>query len=633
MSVQLPVNFLAVVDSHKGLSSLNGSQHSPRGLSPSHFAGGSSPVSSTSFLSTSPVSSSLFDGSYSNGQGSHFKSYSLHADFTFSTSSEEQIKINIEGVDDFERTANHHPISSSPLSTSALSDGHHHNHHDQYLPDDNLSTNSAHSHGSSTAKSTKSTKSSKSSKSYGEFKHLPPLEEMREQFFKYLQSFEYELEARAKVLFLIKFMDASSLKIKSTITSRQVVMEMIDEFCRDLMLELEIPTSNIEISINTGGEGNPFHFLTSLIMHLKNRTAKLFSHERLESFLKKQHECYSKNIEIPLHTDPNDKLIGIGMLDEIQIIIQMFLHDLEDWFNIFQVDEEKFINKWIKTNLEPKKLPSSALHILLKKRDLFKHAEKDHRFSAEDLSVKFVIDSDWKAINYLTKEFSPDWYPTIKNRGKLMQWSTKADYTVGHLESKTFKMVGKLENSLEECVKALHTDDHLSSVLKNVTFNQSEPINMTSSQQKYSIATLSSDFEISLFPKRALDMVLSSQASFVGGEITECLLLMKSYDSGDSRTRLPMIGARLLQKIDNNSTRYIDFRMINLSGIMATSIGWDMARKKFATMIDTGLKEAISRAQKKNFDIAIEKHKIFKTLYDNCKQHQHVDIKEVLYKV
>ncbi|EFC48419.1 hypothetical protein NAEGRDRAFT_57038 [Naegleria gruberi] len=487
----------------------------------------------------------------------------------------------------------------------------------------------------------------------------PLLDELRERFLAYLEKHQDSAtshEMRVKIMFLGKFLNPSTMKVKSAFERHQeLINRVIEEFCHDLAIECDLTDTkkqSAELSISTlqknGLDSVPF--LVKIVKHIqvsnekKSTLKKLFVHERLGQFLTRQHENIEKNLTPHLFTDLENKSLGMGIIDELQVISQMFLYELEDWFLLFQDHSHKFVEKWLAQSVDSSssKIPKMAIDIILKKRELFRQAEKELKLSSEDLALKYVIDRDWKFVNFLTKEFMPDWYLTYKKQsGELIQWCTKSDFSVDKLGAKTMKMIGKIEISLENSVNALHYDDHLQFILKNIVYHEYGKIDTSSSKSKYALANMSSDFEpTSFMPKRALEMVLSSQASFVGGEMMDCMCLMKSCDNvlaGDlaerERVRVPLVGSRFLQKLDNNRTRYIELKMLNMVGILNTQLVWNVACKKLAVLNHNGLLAALKRAELTDYQMPpLSKNQTMRTLYDNCKQQLGIDVSEVLFK-
>jgi len=465
------------------------------------------------------------------------------------------------------------------------------------------------------------------------------VEELRDRFLSFAKNLvskwkRVDDDFEIRLTFLDFHYDPLNRKPYASLKDFHSVCKSVDTFCYAIMLQ-HIPFEYLKHleSIN-----DKFPFIREMALQVipDKQSHPWFTHERLGEFLLRLFRSIKAGEEIPLRTE--DGSTSVGLLDEIQLLCEMFFTVMEDVFMIFQSKEQKFVKKWLKNGIKDNVLPKYVLETYRKKIEFNEQMENEYKITPDDLSLKYVIDRDFKYLRYISKEYSPDWFLGYLDDGKssLAHWTSHHDYSNGVLQLRAQKNVGYFDYPIEQVVKALNYDDHLRYTFSKWDYKDFSPIDANSSTQKHASVLMVGDLSLGpLFSKRVLKLVCSSQAKFVANEMTECLTLFKSFDildkASSSQENNPFISVRHMTKSDNNRTRYVELRLGNIGGIVSSKlvISSPPIAKKMATENYKGLLAAIERCEKEGFPMPpLETNLLAKTLWNHCKHYYNIDLQE-----
>ncbi|KAG2387184.1 hypothetical protein C9374_001516 [Naegleria lovaniensis] len=493
---------------------------------------------------------------------------------------------------------------------------------------------------------------------------------------------DMDMEFEVKLLFLDYVYDGVSRKIHKHFKDIPSIMNMLETYCHHLVYTFDGWHFQQDDFPSTNHDMNPppnYPYLKYMVEHVLFKQ-KWFSHQRFSKFLQvcfenslsnqfpslRNHEmstedslnttntCSSSpmlsnsSIHSPMMTllptkPPNiSNAEPIGILDEIQMLCEMFYYELEDYFVLFQQKYQSYVDEWIEIGLKKNLIPSHVIEAFRDKLQFDETMQSQFSVNAQDFVSPYVIDRDFKFLKYLAKEYSADWncsYKEIPNR--LFHWSTKKDYSSDpSLKLRNCKLVGYLDESIENVVKSFCHDDHMSFTLNDMEFHDYSPIHPTKSTQKYPYATVSGHFNTnSILTKRRVEVVVSCTSTFVGQELVEHLFLYKScqipslenkVSKNDIRTRF--MGLRLISKIDENTTRYVEMRVGNLGGILNSNLVMNssVVNKKMVQVLSSGLKNFIERKKEQGFPFPNpEKENIARVWMEYCQQYCGLNVEEM----
>ncbi|EFC41338.1 hypothetical protein NAEGRDRAFT_80740 [Naegleria gruberi] len=391
-------------------------------------------------------------------------------------------------------------------------------------------------------------------------------------------------QANVKLLFLDHFYEISRPFSKKGFENGKEVIRLMEQFCKcfvnfsidSYIIDMEL----IEEKIHSGVE---FPYLSHLY---SNSNFGPVRHEALEAvmievcnkLLKKQNqntEIVTGHVETELITKEETLLLK-DVTEKIQLVCEMFYTELQDVFSYFQAHKKyrSMISVWLKKGIDNQTIPLHVLDLYKKKLEGDEKALNTFKFSDEDFKAKNIIDKDWNFAKYFSQDISTDWYVSCRDE-KYVQWSTKTEYSYNDKDLRASKLIGNLNYPLEKIVKSFNTEKHLAQSFTNVKFHEYNPINESSSLQKYPSGILTSKLKFGpLLKKRSVKVIFSTKTKFIGNEMSEFILFFKSCDYQESGKDIPVtvIGCRVFTKLDKNRTRFLQVRMGNLGGLLNTSL-------------------------------------------------------------
>nr|CAG4714824.1 unnamed protein product [Naegleria fowleri] len=471
---------------------------------------------------------------------------------------------------------------------------------------------------------------------------------------------DLDVDFEVKLMFLDYVYDGPLRKPSKNLKDIPTVMNALETYCHNVVFNYDGWHSWSENS------EEPYPYLKYVAEKLIPKKYSWFSHDRFSKFLKDRYENSVTNSYPPLRSDeihlqetnnlsisprsipntnqeqttthPEPKQIVVGILEEIHMLCDMFFYDLEDLFVLFQEKYQGYVHHWVEVGLKNDHLPLHVIEVYRKKLEYNESMQSQITIDSSDFVSTNIIDKDWKFLRYLSKEYSPDWYVSYQDkRGSVIQWTTKKDYSTDNQKLRTAKVIDYYNLPIQDVVKAFCYDSHFSNVLEDVKYFDYNPINFSNSHQKYPSTTLSGIFNMKLFSKKPIEMVLSSKTAFVGSELTEYMLMYRSCEIPaldghlKKKNKPKYMGLRFITKIDTNRTRCVELRCGNVGGVANASfiVNNPLINKKLAKTVSTSLKRHLAQAQQEGFPFPAPENNLAKVWVDYCKQYCNIDVREL----
>ncbi|EFC41297.1 hypothetical protein NAEGRDRAFT_80711 [Naegleria gruberi] len=388
-------------------------------------------------------------------------------------------------------------------------------------------------------------------------------------------------------LYFMDFMyDGISLKISRKLTNLLSILHQIDSLCKFLLTKFDKHSQLWREIIEDQATSLKYPYLECIVTDtIENDVQRMsqsywLTHQRLCKFLKETYEVYVKNNHKPLEQLDENQSHSTNLKKQIQLLCDMFFIDLEDQFMLFQAKNYKYIKKWIGEGVKNKTIPNQVIEIYKRDREHNEKMQNEFKIQAEDFTTKHVIDKDWKFMKYFSNELSHHWFLTYSQLGKLANWNSFADFSSDNLNLRISKMIGYIDQPIEQVAKSFNYDNHLQYQFKNMKWSSYNTIDDSNSLLKYPSVLMSGVYESgSIFSSRNMQLVFSSKSSFVGEELTEMQTIFKSCETVKEKSKkdiikikMPLLGIRILLKIDENRTRVTELRFSNLGGFLNSKI-------------------------------------------------------------
>jgi len=370
-----------------------------------------------------------------------------------------------------------------------------------------------------------------------------PIKKLRDKFLTFVLDTKpdlyHEFEIKLHFLDLVSY-DAkfNSEKYKT----QELCIQGLEEFCKTLFQGKQ--SLNYDISDDDS--------------YIERQEGKqIYKHKYLAKVLR---ECKQDTYEV--------------LVEKLTELIHMFSMELGDYFTVFCYKNKKSLEKWLLKHIRV--LPKAVLELYYDKIKKNSIILEQYKIDPEDLNIKYVIDSDFNFIDFLSREHTEDWninYMDCNNHEYLVSWNSNHDYSE-ELELRNSKIVGYLDEAIEDVINACHYDTHIEYIFQDVEWHEYIPIRKEVSTHKYPCAIMCCVFKFGpFFAPRAIQFVDSSRSMFIGDHMIENVMLFKSSDyiktaSNKDLIKCPFLGARTCYRIDTDRTRYVEVRSANLGGFL-----------------------------------------------------------------
>lgn len=374
---------------------------------------------------------------------------------------------------------------------------------------------------------------------------------LRDKFMSYLLGLSSSLYHELRIK--LAFMDIMGLNGKfnsERYQTHELCIQGLEKFCETLFQGKQ-------------SLSNDYSDTSSFIE--KQRGRQIYKHKYLAQVLD---ECKQDTYEI--------------LEAKLTEIIHMFMMELGDYFNLFCYKNAKSIEKWLEEFLTLHRKKSkfgssnkSTLELYADKLKKNKILLEQYKIDPEDLNIKYVIDSDFNFIDFLSREHTDDWninYMDLDKHEYLVSWNSNHDYS-SDLELRNSKIVGYINESIDDVVSATHYDTHIEYIFQDIEWHEYIPIRKEVSTQKYPCAIMTCIFKFGFFAPRGIQFVDSSRTTFSENHMVENVMLFKSSDyvkdaSNKDLIKCPFLGARTYYRLDVDRTRYVEVRSANLGGFL-----------------------------------------------------------------
>ncbi|KAF0977573.1 hypothetical protein FDP41_003565 [Naegleria fowleri] len=439
-------------------------------------------------------------------------------------------------------------------------------------------------------------------------------------------------------LYFMDFMYGNnSGKLSRKLTNLSSILTHLDSFCKLLLSKFDRKSQLWRDIIEDQASHMKYPYLECMVVDTIDNDDECHSwmtHQRLGQFLKHTYEYYVKSVS----DLPEDFQAG-QLKKQIQMLCDMFYVELDDYFMIFQSKNYKYMKQWISEGLKHKVLPNHVIELYRKDKEYHDKMQGEFKITPEDFTVDHVIDSDWKFMKYFCNDFSSHWFLTFSQIGKVTYWNSFSDFSTDNLSLRMSKVVGYFDYPIEQVAKALANDDHLQYQFKNMKWSSYSSINESNSLHKYPSVLMSGSFDsVSLFLSRSIQLVFSTKCHFCEDELTEVQTFFKTCDVLKEKSKkdlikikMPLLGMRILTKLDNHRTRFVEVRFSNLGGLLNSKIVLFNPLTSKKTCLETyqGLLEAIKRSEQQGFALPnCEKNYLMRLWKDYCKHYFNMDIIE-----
>ncbi|KAG2386340.1 hypothetical protein C9374_002786 [Naegleria lovaniensis] len=439
-------------------------------------------------------------------------------------------------------------------------------------------------------------------------------------------------------LYFMDFMYGnSSGKLSRKLTNSSSILSHLDSFCKFLLSKFDRQSQLWRDIIEDQASHLKYPFLECMVVEAidnEDESQPWMTHQRLGQFLKHSHEYYVKSVS----DLPEDFQAG-QLKKQIQMLCDMFYVELDDYFMIFQSKNYKYMKQWISEGLKHKVLPNHVIELYRKDKEYHDKMQSDFKITPEDFTVDHVIDRDWKFMKYFCNDFSSHWFLTFSQIGKVTYWNSFSDFSTDNLSLRMSKVVGYFDYPIEHVAKALANDDHLQYQFKNMKWSSYSSINESNSLHKYPSVLMSGSFDSgSLFLSRSIQLVFSTKCNFCEDELVEVQTFFKTCDVMKEKSKkdlikikMPLLGMRILTKLDNHRTRFVEVRFSNLGGLLNSKIVLFNPLTSKKTCLETyqGLLDAIKRSEQQGFPLpSSETNNLMRLWKEYCKHYFNMDIGE-----
>ncbi|EFC42177.1 hypothetical protein NAEGRDRAFT_58619 [Naegleria gruberi] len=480
------------------------------------------------------------------------------------------------------------------------------------------------SFGSIMINETTSTNSSEENLS-GEDLEVQSVFELRNHFLEFVERrFSLANEFEIKFLFLEYFLDPVTEKVYTNKIFKNLfdVQLRLDKFCQQI-LQNRMAFDILEVEKQKSETPDQTLFYLKNIP--KNLSYREFRHESLREFLHSQMEFCNNQVEQVLRREPGDTKT-VGVLDEIQIICDMFLLELSDWFSLFEQKKKKIVQKWLNSSISNQTLPKYVLEIYKKKKEVHEKA-KEYKFGSQDLNTGTVIENDWRFTRWMCLEHSTHWNVTFTDMPSIIQLSSNEDFSKENLALINNKTIGYVNASMDDVVKATYSEYHFDTLLPKVEYLKYIPINKSSSTGKYGAVLLNSKFD-----SRTIGLVISSKSEFIGEKMVENSFLIKSSDFEKNSAKSALVSSRIYKMVDKNRVRYVQTRSFNIGAMLNKNIltSTSSALKKLSQTTHSGLLNSIKEYKQNGFKAPDKDSNLLaKVLYDYCSNYCEKDLEQL----
>ncbi|KAL9650689.1 hypothetical protein ABK040_001745 [Willaertia magna] len=471
------------------------------------------------------------------------------------------------------------------------------------------------------------------------------VEELFYAFFDYIKdNYNSYLrdELRCKLLFLEIFLNIETLKLNNFLNINEI-LKKIDYFCEYFFI------GDKTITIGT----SLFPFLENLINNIDKFI--FLKHLKLKNFLQQCFQFTSKLFHVENLTE---------IINELQLICNMFQIELNDYFINFQHKNIKFISKWYE-----------LIHVNYKNlnQNIFKcldNSNKQINNQINELNTIKLLNNDNNINNYFNfltllsnEHLLSNWNVFNNNSERLHKYHKFSYYTLDAKEIinnlnngnsvimnelleqqqdlQIFKTINYLDNyRMEDVIKATHNDHYLENAFPDLLWKEfTHSIISEDNLQRNTYPFGKFEYENDKDVKYNYLVSCKSLFSPLTFDIVSDMIFYKTTNENNNNNNKKQqqkdinFGIKIITKLDDYKFRYIHLLISNTKSNHYSTNQLNQLLRTFINDTCNVIEKTIKQSEDRRFPIPSEFNYLMKIWSDYCKHIEGVDIRKKLIGV